>query len=373
MKVGVIGAGVMGSDIACMFSNAGHKVVLVDLSEGALKEAMSNCDIASRQLEEAGLLQGENFIKNISYTTSFEFLEDSSFVIESITEDLDVKREVMAKLEEILSKDCVIATNTSSYTVSEISKEMKNPERTVLMHFSNPPILRELAEVARGERTSEKTVETALEMAEDIGKTPVVPEKECRGFVLNRILAMGMVAASYFYAEGVKPVEIDSPLRELGSPNGVFEIMDLVGLDLLPKIRDNFCEVYGERFQPHEDFSEKVNGMIEEEKLGKKTGEGFYRWKNGKPVIPKPDSEFDLEGIIAPIVNEGYRMVGDGIADKEKVNQTYKLASGSPLGLFELLNLISLEEMKEILEELYEKWEKPMFKPADAFLEEIGD
>ncbi len=373
MKVGVIGAGLMGSDIACLFSNAGNETVLMDVSEEALKKAISNFDEASSQLEEAGIAREEELIKNICYTTSHKFLEGSNFVVEAITEDLDAKRKLMGELEKTVSEDCIIASNSSTFTISEISKDMEHPERAVLMHFSNPPILRELAEVARGEKTSDETLEATLEIAEDIGKTPVVPDKECRGLILNRILTMGAVATSYLYADGVKPAEIDATFREFGSPHGIFEIMDLVGLDLLLKVQDSFCEVYGERFRMHEDFNKKLNEMVEENKLGKKTGEGFYQWEGREPLIPETDPEYDLRGYVAPAVNEGYRIIEDGVADKEKINKTYKLASGSPMGVFELLNLISLDEMKEKLDELYDKWEKPMFEPADALLEELKD
>lgn len=374
MRVGVIGAGVMVSDIAPLFSNAGNEVVLVDISEEALKKAMSkNFDEAKPKLEEAGILQKEDPIRDISYTTSYKFLEGCSFIVEIISEDLDEKRKLMERVEEIVSKDCVIVSNSSSYTISEISEGMERPERTASMHFSNPPILRELAEISGGERTGDETLETTLQVAKDIGKTSVVPDRECRGLVLNRILMMITVSTSYLFADGASPMEIDASFRELGSERGIFEIDDMVGLDLMPNIHESFYEAYGERFQPHEDFAKNLSEMIDENKLGKKTGEGFYKWEGGEPVIPEASSGIDLTGILASMVNEGYRIIEDGVADKGRINKIYKLASSSSIGIFTFLDVFSPEEFKEKLEELYDKWETEAFKPTEGFLEDIKD
>lgn len=373
LKVGVVGAGVMGSDIAVLLANAGYRVTLVDVKKQALKEAMDSLDDSVSQLREAEILMNGDPSSNINYTSSHKFLNKSELVIEAITEKLDLKRKLMVRLEEIVSNDCVIATNTSSYTVSEITERMDQPERTVLMHFSNPPILRDFVEIAKGEKTLSETFDFALETADKIRKPPIVPKKECRGYILNRLLGAGMVSSAYEYAEGGKPEEIDATFKELGSPLGIFEMMDMIGIDVALYVQENFEEVYGERFELPELFKEKVESMIKEEKLGKKTGEGFYKWKCREATIPETSSEYDITGIIASVINEAFREKEDGISDKETINRTYKLAAGAPVGIFELGDLISFKELKSELEELYEKRRTVYSNPLNNFYGRLID
>lgn len=368
MRVGVVGAGVMGSDIAILFANAEHRVTLVDVRKQALKDSMASLGNPVSQLREAEILMNEDLSSNISYTTSHQFLDRSELIIEAVTEKLDVKRKLMNRLEGIVSKDCIVATNTSSYTVSELAEEMKHPERTVLMHFSNPPILRDFVEIAKGEETSKETFDSALEIADKIRKTPIVPGGECRGYILNRLLGAVMVSSAYEYAEGGNPEEIDATFKELGSPLGIFEMIDLVGVDVAYYIQENFEEVYGERFEFPELFQKEIETMMKEEKLGKKKGEGFYKWEDGKAIMPETSPEYDVTGIIASVVNEAFREIEDGIGDRETINRAYKLAAGAPMGVFEMEDLIPFKELKNELKELYEKRENSLFMPTERLL-----
>lgn len=372
MKVGVVGAGVMGADIALLLSNVGHEVTQVDISAKALKKAETTCHNRILQLDEAGIREEEKICSNISYTISIESLDDSEFVIEAIVERLNAKRKLMKRLEKLISSNCVIATNTSSYMVSEVAENMKHPERVVLMHFSNPPILRDFVEVAKGRATSDETLNFALKIAGDIRKTPIVPQKECRGYILNRLLTAGLIATSWDYAEGARPEVIDATYRSLGSPTGVFELIDLIGIDVVYYVYKNFREFYGKRFDLQEDFLKMIESMIDEGRLGKKSGEGFYKWENGKAKIPETTPGYDLTGVVASVVNEAFRIIEDGIGDRETVNKTYMLAAGAPVGVFDLGELVGFEKMKDRLGELYSTRKNELFKPANTFIEEAG-
>ncbi len=367
-----MGAGTMGTDISAMLSNAGHSVTLVDVKEKALQNARKKHKKIAARLKKAEILKEKEIPSNMTYTNSFEGLKDCIFVIEAVDEDLEVKKSVMGDLEDIISKNCVIATNTSTYTVTEIVKHMEYPNRTVLMHFAYPPISRDFVEVAKGNKTSDKTLDFTLERAKDIDKTPIVPKKEYRGYILNRLLTAGMVATSYEYVEGGKPEEIDATFKELGSPSGIFETLDSRGLDNIYQVCKNLQEAYGERFKIPEKFSKLLEKKIKRGKLGKKTGEGIYKWENGEPEIPEAPADYDMEGIFAALINEGFRVVEDGVANRENVARAFKLAQEPPAGIFELGEMLGYKEVRKKLEVLYDERENELFEPTESLIEKTN-
>ncbi|WP_202320491.1 3-hydroxyacyl-CoA dehydrogenase [Archaeoglobus neptunius] len=361
-KISVIGAGTMGAAIAALFANADYDVVLVDTSEEALEKARKRHMVECiEELERAGLRKREEIVSKIRYTTSIEKIGGSEFVIESVNERLDVKIRLFKNLENIV--DCHLATNTSSFKPSEIALHLKNPERLTLFHFSNPPILMPLVEVG-GELASEETIERAVELARSIGKRPVVLRKECRGHVLNRILGAAGAAAGYclFYNT---PEEIDAAIKNLGNPLGFFETIDLIGLDVVLDVLESFSEAYGRKFAGPKGMNFFLRKMLEWGKLGKKAGEGFYRWKNGKADIP-PAEPGDIMPLIAAIVNEAFKIVEDGIADRETVNEVYKLATNSALGAFDIAEMIGRENILKTLDEAYRRIRLEVFNAAES-------
>ncbi len=372
MEIGVIGAGRMGAEIAPLFANAGHRVFLVDIDEDALKKAITHIDEAVSQLEETGILKGEDISSKICYTTSQQFLDNCKFVIEAIIENLGAKRKLMNDIEKVVPEDCFIATNSSTYTPTEVAKNMKYSERTILMHFSTPPILRDFVEIAKGEDTLDETLNFTLDLAEDIEKTPVVLEKESRGFISSRLAATVLIASAYDYAEGTPIEEIDASFRAQGGSSGIFEALDSIGLDMGYQVCQSLQEAHGDRFKLPEKFSNLVEEKIEERKLGMKSGEGIYEWENGETKFPNNvPSDHDMTGIFAPLVNEGFRLVEEGVADKETVNRAFKLAQDAPAGVFEIGELFGFDTLKKKLEELYNKRENELFNPTKMLLEEV--
>lgn len=362
----------MGSRIAPLLSNAGHEVIQHDTDEDALEKAANTCCDKVSRIEEAGIRKRKRICTNISYTNSLEALGASDFVIEAITEDLSAKRKLMDELEGILSDGCVIATNSSSFTASEVAEKMDHPEREILFHFSNPPILRDFVEIAKGEETTDETFQFAKDMAKEIEKTAIALEEECRGCVLNRLIFAGFSAAAWELMEGANPEELDQAYLNLGSPTGIFESMDMIGLDVLHSVHRSFVEVYGERFEVPEGFERKWKEMISEGKLGKKSGQGFYEWEGEESIIPDASSGHDLTGIAGCAVNEAYRILDEGIAGRKTIGRAYSLGTGLPTGIFEAAEMISYGTMKEKLDELYEKRENELFKSTDSFSEEVG-
>ena len=364
MKAGVIGAGTMGAAIAALFANADYDVVLVDVSEEALKKAKERHEgEILRELELSGLKRRDELISKITYTTDLNVLKECSFVVEAIVEKLDLKRELLKKLEEIVDDNCIIATNTSSFMPSEVAEGMKKPERLVLSHFSNPPILMPLVEVG-GKSVSEDVLARTVDIAKSIGKSPIVLRKECRGHVLNRMLGAAGAGVSYcllYY----RPEQIDAALKNLGSPFGFFETLDLIGLDVVLDVLVSYREVYGDKFAGFKATEFFFQKMVEWGKLGKKTGEGFYKWVEGKAVIPEADPA-DITPLVAAIVNEAFRIVEEEITDKETVNEVYKLATNSPFGVFDAAEMLGYETILRTLEEAYSRTGLEIFRPAES-------
>lgn len=363
-KAGIIGAGLMGSDIAALFANAGFDIVLVDKDKSALEKAEEKHQKETlEELEDAGLKKRDEITSLIDYTSDIEKVKNSAFVVEAIVDKLEAKINLMDSLENIIDKKTVIGTNTSTLTAKEISNEMKNPERVVLFHFANPGILRKLVEIS-GDKATREAKEKAAEMAEKIGKEPVLLNKERRGNCLSRMSAAIKCAGSWELLDS-KPESIDKAAEELGFDNGPVELLDLIGIDLHLDTVANLSEEYGDKFKPPEEVRKRMEEMIESGKVGKKAGEGFYKWEDEKPIIPEPGLKSDITPIIAALVNEAHKIVQDGIANREKVDKVLKLGSGGSLGPFDVGEMFGEEELREALEKKYQETGSELFKPAE--------
>ncbi len=364
-KIGIIGAGLMGSDIAALFANAGFNVVLADKEKSALEKAKEKHEKESlKELKEAGLRRRDEINSLINYTTNLEKVKNSSFLVEAIVDKLEAKVNLMESLEEMINGKTVIGTNTSTLTAGEISNQMENPERVVLFHFANPAIHRKLVEIS-GDKATEEAKERASEMAEEIGKEPVLLNKEKRGNCLSRMSAAIKCAGSWELLNE-KPESIDSAAKELGFNRGPIELLDLIGIDLHLDTVENLSKEFGDKFEPPEEVRERMNKMIDEGKLGKKTGEGFYKWEDEQPIIPEPELKSDITPIIAALVNEAHKIVGDGIAGWGKVDKVLKLGSGGSLGPFDIGEMLGEEELRETLEEKHSETGSELFKPAET-------
>ena len=285
MNVGVLGSGTMGRGIAQVAAVAGHEVSMRDIDESILADAMDDVESALDGGVERGKVDESEkaaALDRLSTTTDpAEAVADADIVVEAVPEEMDLKRETFAETEEHAPGDAVIATNTSSLSVTAVASALEDPSRAVGTHFFNPPYVMDLVEVVVAETTSEATVEFAEEFAEGLGKEPIVV-RDSAGFATSRLgVALG-VEALRMLEEGVAgPREIDRSM-ELGynHPMGPIELTDVVGLDVRLDILEYLREELGERFRPPQILRRKVRAG----KLGKKTGEGFYVWEDGEPV-----------------------------------------------------------------------------------------
>ncbi|WP_049986048.1 3-hydroxyacyl-CoA dehydrogenase family protein [Halobellus rufus] len=285
MHVTVLGAGTMGHGIAQVSAMGGHDVVLRDIESDLVSEGIdairSNLrgGVEREKLTEAEM---ESALDNITGETDLEAaVAGTDLIVEAVPEDLDLKKSVLGDAEDAAADDTVLATNTSSLSVTELASALERPQGLIGLHFFNPVHIMSLVEVIVGERTSDSTQSVATEYVDSIDKTSVVV-RDTPGFASSRLgVALG-VEAIRMVEEGVaSPRDIDNAM-ELGynHPMGPLELTDVVGLDVRLDILEYLREELGERFKPPQLLKRKVRAG----KVGKKSGEGFYVWEDGEAV-----------------------------------------------------------------------------------------
>ncbi|MFQ5561270.1 MAG: 3-hydroxyacyl-CoA dehydrogenase family protein [Nitrospinota bacterium] len=267
-KVGVVGAGTMGAGIATLFALKKFSVLLTDKSEAHIQKGLER---ATEKLKK----EQKEVVREYSKTSAdLSDLKNSDLVIEAVFEDQKTKKAVLSSISETCSPEAVIASNTSSISISELSETVETPSRFIGMHFMNPPVLMKLIEIVRGEKTSSETVRKVLEITEALGKTHAVVN-DSPGFVSNRLLFVLINESVKLLETGIaEKTEIDKVMKYgMNHPMGPLELADFIGLDVCLEILDYLFETLGdEKFKPFP----VLKSLVSAGKLGKKTGEGFY-------------------------------------------------------------------------------------------------
>ncbi|MEK6590583.1 MAG: 3-hydroxyacyl-CoA dehydrogenase family protein [Nitrospinota bacterium] len=269
-KIGVIGAGTMGSGIAQLFALYNYPVIVVDKERSILEGAQEKI----KKWTEPELWNKVSGL--IELTTDMDKLKDCDLIIEAVFEEMEIKREVFNTLNNICKKDAVLATNTSSLSINKLSKFIDYPVRFIGMHFMNPPRVMKLIEIVKGEKTSDETVKTITEFTKEIGKVPALVN-DSPGFISNRLLFALIGEAMRLLEKGVaKKKDIDTVMKYgMNHPMGPIELADFIGLDVCHKIMLSLYESLGdERYKP----IPLLESLVKEGKLGRKTKEGFYKY-----------------------------------------------------------------------------------------------
>jgi 3-hydroxybutyryl-CoA dehydrogenase len=279
--IGILGSGTMGSGIAQVASLSGFNVLLYDVSADALQKAIEKVKgELARGVEKGRLTQQQSDIAlgNIHVHSTLNPLQRSDFIIEAAVEDLGVKRELFKRLDEVLPSSTILASNTSSFSITSIAPATQRASFVVGMHFFNPPSIMKLVEVVRGKQTSDETLSATCELASKLGKVSVVC-KDTPGFIVNRVARPFYGEALRLLGEGVASVEeIDRIVRLSGGfKMGPFELMDLIGIDVNFAVTKSIYEQYFDepRFRPHPIQRQ----MVEAGSLGRKTKRGFYSYE----------------------------------------------------------------------------------------------
>jgi 3-hydroxyacyl-CoA dehydrogenase/enoyl-CoA hydratase/3-hydroxybutyryl-CoA epimerase len=288
-KAAVLGAGVMGGGISQLLANREIAVRLKDLRQDAILSAMQTAGkLWNRQVARRRLSRREAYQKmaNIAPTLDNTGLRRVDLVIEAVVEDLEIKRNVLAEMEERLDERAVFASNTSSLPITDIAAKALRPERVVGMHFFNPVHRMPLVEVIAGQKSSPEAVATVHALAARLGKTPVIV-RDTPGFLVNRILMVYMNEALQLLGEGVRIDAVDRAMTAFGMPMGPFALLDQVGLDTAYHVSGVLQEAFGDRIGPP---SPILGTLVSAGKLGAKNRRGFYRYSGGRSTEPDTDT-----------------------------------------------------------------------------------
>lgn len=369
-KIAVVGAGTMGTGIAQIAAMHGHETVLVDKDRRQLEESQAGLEkILARLVEKERLARGEDeaILDRIVFTSNLDHCLESVLVVEAIVEDLEVKQKLFSNLEDLTGGEAVLATNTSSLSITAIAGACKRPERVAGMHFFNPAPLMSLVEVVPGLDTDEDVKEAVIALAYAWDKLPVLA-KDTPGFIVNRV-------ARSFYGESLRivdegfasPGEVDEAMRQTGGFRmGPFELMDLIGNDINLKVTETVYEAFYQdpRYKPS--FTQKR--LVQGGRLGRKSGRGYFRYDNGEmdkhAIVEGQKAEQIVNRVITMIMNEAIDAVFWGVATPEDVDLAMTKGVNYPKGPIEWAQEIGLETVLERIENLRSLYSEDRYRPS---------
>lgn len=373
-KIAVIGSGAMGNGIAQICATAGYSVFMTDIKQEYLDGAVLKIkDSLAFLVTKGKLTQAEmDTVIGTNLKTTLdtaEAVKGAQIVIEAVPEIMSLKKEVFSRLSDLAAPDAVLATNTSTMSISEIGKVVKNPERFVGMHFFNPVTIMKLVEIIYGEKTSDETVELIKEVNSKCGKISVKVMKDRPGFIVNRISAPNQALLSAILDEGkIKPAEIDCIMKRMGVKMAPFETADFVGLDVFSHTLEYYEKTLSPEYKPGKFLHEK----IKENNLGMKTGKGIYDWSTGKAVIDSSSESKELTPIhfLSIQVNEAVKVYKEGLAQSvDDIDNAVKFGMNAFAGPFAMASGMPAAQICDSLNYLVGRFGLSILKPEPEIVD----
>ena len=380
--VGIIGAGTMGGGIAMKFANDGIPVTIIEESQEILDKGIGIIRKNYENTASKGRISIDDVEKRMSLINgdvSINSLAEKDLIIEAVFENMDLKKEIFSKLNNVAKKGAILATNTSGLDINEIASTTDSPENVIGLHFFSPANVMKLLEIVRGEKTSNEVIATSMTMAKSIGKVAALVGV-CPGFVGNRILAQRQREANKLILEGALPWDIDDALFEFGFPMGPFAMSDLAGLDIGWNKENSRGETIREK-------------LCENDRFGQKSGKGFYIYDENRKKSPDPEveeliisfaqekqikrrsisKEEIIERCLYPMINEGFKILEEGMAIRASdIDIIWINGYGWPVyegGPMFYGNLIGFEKILEWLKKMEEEYGND-FTPS-PYLEKV--
>jgi len=371
----VVGSGDMGHGIAEVAAMAGYKVNMYDIKQefvdkgmGKIKDSLTKQVAKQKMTQEAmdkitGLLKGFTVLKDA--------LKDADFMIEAAPEIMELKQKIFKECDEFAPKHAILATNTSNMSITKIASATKRPDKVAGLHFFNPVAMMTLAEVIRGDKTSNETMDVTFDLMKTWknfrgAMVPIRVEKDTPSFVYNRLGAPAALYMSELLEKGVvTPEAADAKVKSLGIPMGPFETFDFVGLDVMYHSQEYLAGVLSPEYKPRSWLEKKMKSG----ELGKKTGKGLFDWSAGRPAIDvsKADPNFDPMDIICLQVNEGTKLIEAGVVKTPaEIDLAMVHGGGGMFGPFALAKGMGWDKVAEKCEAVSKKTGIKQFMPTET-------
>lgn len=394
-KGGIIGAGTMGGGIAICFANAGLPVVMIDASKEALERGLAGVDRTYASMVKRGRITAEDKAKRMSLITGsldYADLKDADVVIEAVFEDMALKKQIFARLDQVAKPGAVLASNTSTLDIDEIAHATSRPGDVIGMHFFSPANVMPLLEVVRTGATSAETIRTVMDLAKPLRKTPVLA-RVCYGFIGNRMMEGYAREAERMVLEGATPRQVDAALEQWGMAMGILAVFDMAGVD----IGVNVHKANAERFPPDPAYYQADFALVEAGRLGQKNGKGYYRYEPGDrkryddpealailkaraEQLGVPQSSHDTQEIVErclyPLLNEGIRILEEGVAIRAgDIDVVWTAGYGFPRyrgGPMFYADTIGLKTLLDGMLKYRERFGPMHWQPAQLLVELVG-